>query len=158
MVEKKFSASIDVVYDLLTNAKWLEQRSLDLGELSAAVKAKKTAKGAQLTMKRRIKRDLPAIVAKVLKDESDMTIEEQWAPDDDGHSGSLTIELAGQPVKLSAEFSLAPSGKGCVYSIQHKAKCGVPLIGGAIEKFALGEVEKGASDELEYLAKHLKKK
>ena len=158
MVDKKYAATPEAVFALLTNAKWLEQRCLDLGELSASVKAKKTAKGAQLTMVRRIRRDLPSLVAKVLKAETDMTIEEQWTHDGDGYAGSLTIELAGQPVKLSGEFTLKAAGKGSVYSIRHAAKCGVPLIGGAVEKFALGQVEAGCADELEYLVGHLKKK
>lgn len=158
MVELKFSAATDKTYALLTQAKWLEQRCLDLGEISASVKVKHAAKGASITMQRRIRRDLPALVAKVLSTETDMTIEEHWVPDGDGYSGSLTLSLAGQPVKVEADFSLMPAGKGCVYHIQHKARCSVPLIGGMIEKFALGELESGCADELDYLAKALKKR
>jgi hypothetical protein len=33
----------------------------------------------------------------------------------------------------------------------------VPLIGGVIEKFVVGETEKGCTDELNYLADYLKK-
>ncbi len=158
MIEQKFNASLARVYDLLTDAQWLEQRCLDLGELAATVKVKKTSKGASVTMKRRIKRDVPALVAKVLKPEGDMHIDESWSPDDDdGHSGSLSLDIVGQPIKISAEFSLRASGKGCVFTIQHTAKCGVPLIGGAVEKFALSQVEKGCADELAYVVKHLKK-
>lgn len=157
MVELKFSAATDKVYALLTEAKWLEQRCLELGEISASVKVKHTAKGAAIVMQRRIRRDLPALVAKVLSTETDMTIDEHWAADGDGYSGSLTLALAGQPVKVAADFSLMPAGKGCIYRIQHKAKSSVPLIGGMVEKFALSEVESGCADELDYLAKALKK-
>ena len=157
MVEKKFSADIGTVFDLLTNAKWLEQRSLDLGELSAAVKIKKSAKGTQVSMKRRVSRNLPALIAKVLSPETDMTLEQGFSPDNDGYSGSLTLELAGQPVKIGGDFELQVSGKGCVYRIEHHAKCSVPLIGGAIEKYALSEVDQGCLDELDYLAAYLKK-
>lgn len=158
MVELKFSAATDKVYAMLTDAKWLEQRCLELGEISASVKVKHTAKGAAIIMQRRIRRDLPALIAKVLSTETDMTIDESWLADGDGYSGSLTLSLAGQPVKVTADFSLMPAGKGCVYHIQHKAKCSVPLIGGVIEKFAIGEVESGCADELDYLAKALKKR
>lgn len=157
MVEQKYSASVENVYALLTDAKWLEQRCLELGELAVAVKAKKTSKGATLHMKRTIKRDLPALVAKVLASEGEMVLEEHWHAEDAGYSGTLTIELKGQPVKISADFELRPAGKGCVYSIQHHAQCGVPLIGGAVAKFALSELEKGCRSELDYLSAHLKK-
>jgi hypothetical protein len=153
----KFSAPVATVYGLLTNAKWLEQRCLDLGEISASIKVKTSAKGAAIVMHRRIRRDLPALIAKVLSDETDMSIDEHLTPDGEGYSGTLSLSLAGQPVKITAELSLTPAGKGCVYRIQHTAKCSVPLIGGKIEKFAIGEVESGCIDELDYLAKALKK-
>ncbi len=155
MIERKLSAPIDRVYSLLTNATWLEQRSLDLGELSATVRTEKTVKGASNSMQRRIKRDVPAFVAKILKPEADMALEESWTPAKGGYIGSLTLDLAGQPITITADFSLRGEGQGCIYSIQHKARCSVPLIGAAVEKFALGQVENGCSDELDYLEKHL---
>ena len=62
-MEKKYSASVDKVYALLIDAKWLEARCLALGELSASCKTRKTP-SVQVTMKRRVRRELPAIVAK----------------------------------------------------------------------------------------------
>ena len=157
MVEKKFTASIDKVYELLTDPKWLEKRCLDLGEISAAVKAKKTAKGATVSMQREVKREVSGMVGKVLPKQGSITIEETWSPDGEGHSGALVMELVGLPVKISGEITLTVEGKGCKYAIAHKAKCSVPLVGGAVEKFVMGELEKGAADELDYLAKALKK-
>jgi hypothetical protein len=157
MVEKKFTADIASVFALLTNPRWLEQRSLDLGELAATAKVKKSAKGVHLSMQRRIRRNLPALIAKVLSTETDMTIEQGFVNGDEGYSGSLTLELAGQPVKIGGDFTLTPASKGCIYRIQHTAKCSVPLIGGTIEKFAVSEVDKGCLDELDYLANYLKK-
>jgi len=156
-VEQKYSAPIDKVFALLTDPKWLEARSAALGELSAKVMAKKSAGGVSLSMKRRVRRDLPGIVAKVLSPESDLVFEEIWAkPGEGGHTGTLTMEAVGQPVKMSASFELAPSGKGCVYRITHKCKCSVPLLGRVVESFALGQVESGCADELAYLTQYLK--
>lgn len=158
-MEQKLAASIDKVFALLTDPKWLQERSAALGELSARVKAKKGGGGVSLTMNRRVKRDLPSLVAKVLKPEADLVFEEAWsAPAEGGaRTGTLAMEALGQPVRMTAAFELAPSGKGCVYRIQHKCKSGVPLVGGVIEKFALGEIESGCADELAYLVEYLKK-
>jgi Protein of unknown function (DUF2505) len=62
----------------------------------------------------------------------------------------------GQPVKMNAEFELVPSGKGCIYRIAHKCKASIPLIGGTIEKFALGQVEEGCANEFAYMVSYLK--
>ncbi len=157
-MEHKYNAPVDKVFALLTDPKWLEARCLALGELSAKVKAKKAAGGVKLSMTRRIKRELPGVVAKVLPSESDMQFEEAWQPaDGGGYSGTLTMDVVGQPVTMSAEFSLTPSGKGCVYRIEHHTKCSIPLLGGTVAKFAQGQVEHGCQAELAYLADQLKK-
>ena len=124
MVELKLAASADKAYALLTDPKWLEARCLALGELSASCKAKKTP-SMVVTMKRKVRRELNAMISKVLNPESDI--------------------------------ELLPEGKGCVYRIQHHAKVNVPLIGGVVAKFVLGQTEQGCADELAYLADFLKK-
>jgi hypothetical protein len=157
-MEQKYNASMGKVFSLLTDSKWLETRSLALGELSASVKAKKSGGGVALTMTRRVRRELPGLVAKVMSPESDLIFEESWSAEGDGgRTGTLAMEAVGQPVKITAEFELVPSGKGCVYRITHKCKSSVLLIGGAIEKFTLGQVEKGCADEFGYLVEYLKK-
>jgi len=159
-MEQKYSAPPDKVFSLLTDPKWLEARSLALGELSAKVKAKKSGRGVALSMKRRVKRAMPGLVAKVLSPEADLVFEEVWsAPDDDGkRSGTLSMEAVGQPVEMTATFELTPSGKGCVYRITHKCKSSVPLIGGVVEKFAQGQIESGCADEFAYLVDYLKRR
>jgi hypothetical protein len=159
-MEQKYAASIDQVFALLTDPKWLQERSAVLGELSAKVKAKKSGGGVTLTMNRRVKRDLPGLVAKVLSSESDLVFEEVWSAAGEGgaRTGTLTMEAAGQPVKMAATFELVPAGKGCVYRITHKCKSSVPLIGGVVEKFALGQVEAGCADEFAYLVARLKER
>jgi hypothetical protein len=159
-MEQKYAAPIDKVYALLTDPRWLQERSAALGELSAKVKAKKGGGGVTLTMNRRVKRDLPGLVARVLSTEADLVFEEVWsaAGEDGERTGTLNMDAVGQPVRMTAKFALAPAGKGCVYRITHTCKSSVPLIGGAVEKFALGQVEKGCADEFAYLVAFLKRR
>jgi uncharacterized protein YndB with AHSA1/START domain len=156
-MEKKFTAPIDKVFGLLTDPKWLEARCLAMGELSASCKTKKAAAGATVTMKRRVRRELNAIISKVLNPESDIELVEQWSVDKEKRSGTFTLQIVGKPITVTAEFELAPEGKGCVYRIQHHAKVQVPLIGGVVAKFVMGQTEQGCADELDYLADYLKK-
>lgn len=107
-------------------------------------------------MKRHVKRELPALVAKVLSDESDLQFEETWTADGDGYIGKMTMDIVGQPVKMTADFSLQPSGKGCIYQIQHTVKSSIPLLGGTVAKFAQGQIEEGCAGEFRYLVKALK--
>lgn len=156
-MEQKYNAPIDRVFSLLTDPRWLEARSLALGELSAKVKAKKSPKGVVLSMTRRARRDLPALVAKVLPSESDLQFEETWALAEGGYDGTLTMDIVGQPVKMKAEFTLEAAGKGCIYRIEHETKCSIPLVGGPVAKFAQGQVQQGCAAEFEYLVDYLRK-
>ena len=157
-MEQKYSAPMDKVFALLTDPKWLEARCLAVGELSASVKAKKKGGVVALSMKRRVRRDLPGMLARVLSPETDLLFEETWSsPDDGGRTGKLTMDAVGQPVKMTAEFELVPSGKGCLYRITHKCTASVPLIGGLVAKFAQEQVEKGCADEFAYLVEYLNK-
>ena len=158
-MEQKYSADIDKVFSLLTDPKWLEERSLAMGELSARIKASKSATGVRLAMTRRVRRDLPALVAKVLSPEADLQFEEHWeSAEGGGYIGTLSMDIVGQPVKMRAEFELAPAGKGCIYRIAHHAKCSIPLVGGPVAKFAQGQIEEGCAEEIAYLLSYLKKK
>jgi hypothetical protein len=156
-MEHKYSAPLATVFGHLTDPKWLEARCLALGELSAKVKVKKSGKAVKVSMTRRVKRDLPSLIARVLPSESDLQFEESWTPEGDGYKGTLTMDVVGQPVSMTAEFSLEPAGKGCVYRIVHHAKCSIPLVGGPVARYSQGEIEKGCEDELKYLAGSLKK-
>ena len=107
-------------------------------------------------MTRRVKRELPALVAKVLPAESDLQFEESWTPADGGYDGVLTMDIVGQPVKMKAEFTLEAAGKGCIYRIEHETKCSIPLVGGPVARFAQGQVEQGCAEEFAYLVQALK--
>ena len=155
-MEVKLNATADHVFGLLTDPKWLEARSLAMGELSAKCSARKSG-GVQVTMKRRVHRDMNAIIAKVLNPDSDIEIVEKWSGDGDRRQATYALTIVGKPVTVSADIELEATGKTCVYRITHRGHVKVPLIGGVIEKFVVGESEKGCTDELNYLANYLKK-
>ncbi len=157
-MQVKFTAPLDTVYAALTDPKFLEERCLELGELSANCKVRKLAHGHAVTMKREVKRELPSFLSKLFNPVQTIVIEERWSDDDEGKTATYKLEVNGQPVEVTADISLRPAGKGCVYEIEHRCKARIPLIGGQIERFVLGQTEAGCKDELDYLAASLKKK
>ena len=156
MVEKKMAAPTGKVYAALIDPKWLEARCLALGELSASCKTRKSP-DVVVTIKRRVRRELNPLISKVLNPESELELEEHWSADGKGYKGQLTLQIVGKPITVKADFELVPDGKGCLYRIRHHAKVNVPLIGGVVEKFILGQTEQGCADELDYLAKFVEK-
>ncbi|WP_372749354.1 DUF2505 family protein, partial [Litorivivens sp.] len=63
--------------------------------------------------------------------------------------------VEGQPVTIGGKFTLKPSKKGCVYSVSHTCKAKIPLVGGKVEKFVLGQTGDGAVAELEFAERSL---
>lgn len=156
-MEQKYAASVEQVFALLSDPHWIERRCLALGEISAKVKVRKSAGALVLDMTRRVRRDLPPLLARIVSPESDLHFEETWrAPQDGVRRGHLLITAPGQPLKVTAEFELAPAGKGCVYRISHVSKADVPLIHHAVEHWVQGQIEEGCAAECAYTVKALK--
>jgi hypothetical protein len=60
----------------------------------------------------------------------------EWdAADGQGvREGTLEVEIAGAPVRLSGRLRLAPDGEGSVSRVEGELKASVPLLGGKIER------------------------
>ena len=65
------------------------------------------------------------------------------------------MDVRGQPITISASFELVPTKSGCRYSVTHRVKAKIPLVGKQIEKYILSQTSDGATDELTYLRDHL---
>ncbi len=149
-IQFNFDQSVDAVYQLLTDPDFLVERSTALGELSADAEVEEYDDETVVKMTREVKRELPSVLAKMFNPVQIMKMEETWRRDGDDWSGDFAITVEGQPVKLSAEFSLKANGSGCVYAIKHACKAKIPLVGGKVEKFVLSQAEDGAKQELEF--------
>ena len=156
-METQLNATVERVFGLLTDPRWLEARSHALGELSAKCAVRPQADGVKVTMNRRVHRDMNPVIAKVLNPDSDIEIVEHWSGDAKRRRATYRMTIVGKPVTVTADIELEATGKTCVYRIKHRGDVKVPLIGGVIERFVVGEAEKGCADELDYLVDQLKK-
>lgn len=142
---------LDTVWELLSDPQFRVDRSEALGEFNAECEVEADDDSATVTMSRDVERDLPSVLAKVFSSRQSLSFVERWQWDGEGWSGTLQVDVQGQPVKITADFSLTSDGDGCVYEITHYCKAKIPLVGGKVEKFVLAETDKGAVEELEYL-------
>ena len=151
----KFSASADIIFDKLTDPDFLVQRCVALGEKQIECEMESDGYKTEVVLSRTIKRDLPAVLAKLFGDENRMTMTEKWEQLGDHWIGSYTVVVEGQPVTLKADFSLKPEKQGCIYHIDYSCKAKIPMVGGKVEKFILGQTEEGMRKEMDYLQSQL---
>jgi hypothetical protein len=155
-IHYEFEYDVESVFDLLTDPDFLVDRCLALGELEASCNADKDGDGTVLNMTRKIERDLPGFLAKMMNPIQTMHVTEQWQPDGEGGwTGDYAFEVEGQPVSIGADFELYPTDGGCCYSIEHRASARIPLVGRRVEKYILGQAEEGCTEELDYAAQLL---
>jgi hypothetical protein len=152
----EFDHDVQSVFDLLTDPDFLVDRCLELGELEASCEVDTKGDATVISLSRTLERDLPRVLAKVFDPVQTIHMTETWKPDGDGgFTGDYTFDVQGQPVSVSATFELYPTEDGCCYSIEHRAKAKVPLLGGQIEKFVRAQAKDGCLAELEYLQQSL---
>ncbi len=151
----EFKYDAQTVYETLTDPDFLVDRCLALGELSAECEVEETGDTTTVKLVREISRDLPRFLAKVFGSVQITEMEENWEPAQGGWKGDWTMKVRGQPVTIYADFKLVNTPKGCRYSVSHRAKAAIPLLGGKIEKYILEQTSGGAMDELNYLKDHL---
>lgn len=143
------------VYALLTDKTFLAERIEAVGEDPPTIKISKKGGKVEIELQRAARRDLPKVAAKLIGSVQNFTMKESWEPDGDGWSGSYLIEFDGVPGHVAADFDLYPTDDGCVYSITHKPRVTVPVIGKTLEKILASQVEDGCDAEIDYLVEVL---
>lgn len=150
-----FKANAGTVFDLLTDPDFLVQRCVALGEKNIQCDVEMEGRKTRVVLARTIKRDLPAVLAKLFGSENRMIMTENWEAIGNSWIGHYAVEVEGQPVQLSAKFKLKPIEEGCEYSVDYSCKAKIPLVGGKVEAFILGQTEEGMRKEMDYLSGRL---
>ncbi len=155
-IEYRFKASVDRVFGLLTNADFLVQRSLSLGELRAECTIEDDDDQAVITLTREVERNVPAFLSPLFESHQTLEIVERWTVRGATRLGHSVLVLQGQPVTIESELRLgAESANSCIYSANHSVRAPIPLIGRRIESFFLGQTEATLRAELDHLANSL---
>lgn len=154
-VQAEFEHDIQTVYEALTDPQFRMDRNLALGELSAEYEVEQDKKCTTIHAVREVHRDLPGVFARLFDPMNVMDMTEKWQKKGDAWIGDWTMAVRGQPVTIFGSFELTPGSNGCSYSVSHRARVKVALVGRQVEKYILGQTVKGAGDELAYLGDYL---
>ena len=150
-----FEHDVQTVYETLTDPQFLVDRCMAMGELGAECEVEENEEATSVHLVREIRRNPPRILAKVFDPVQFTEMTEQWQPGENGWHGNWTMQVRGQPITIMGSFELLGTPGGCRYSVSHQVRANVPLLGGRIEKYILGQASGGATDELTYLKQYL---
>ncbi|HZR37089.1 MAG TPA: DUF2505 domain-containing protein [Nevskia sp.] len=99
----------------------------------------------RIRIQRKVPMQAPAVVKKFVGAESTVVNEERWNLK--SRTGRVLVEPVGMPIEMSCQTSLRDQGDGCVVDFEWTINARVPLVGGALEKFVVGDLEKRAGEE-----------
>jgi hypothetical protein len=95
----------------------------------------------------RIERKVPVQMPGMKKSAGESTVvnEEKW--DVAARTGSVAAHPQGMPLEISAVTAMADDGDGCVVTYDWNIHAKIPLVGGQLEKFVIGDMESRAAEE-----------
>ncbi|MFC5998584.1 DUF2505 domain-containing protein [Quadrisphaera sp. GCM10027208] len=138
--EIRYPASPDEVAAMLADEAFQERKLVATHAVSHEIEITGDASGAFTVTTRRTlpTDDVPDVARRFVGPTIDVRQVEAWeAPDADGaRTGTVEVQIAGAPVRLSGTLSLVPDGEGTVEVMTGELKASVPLVGGRLEQAA----------------------
>jgi hypothetical protein len=142
--EIRYPADPETVFEMLCDREFQERKCRATGALAFTVDVVRHGDGsATISTQRTMPTDsFPEFVRSFVGDSVQLVEVGAWRPaDQDGtRSGTLSVEIAGTPVQMSATLRLRPDGgerrPATVQTVEGELRVKVPLVGGKIEKAA----------------------
>lgn len=157
----EFNKEIDIVFGLLTNPQFLVDRCLQLGELEAECEVYEEDNATKINLARTVQRNIPAFLARLFNGPQNgytmyLEMTTTWQADGKaGWQGSTDTRFEQLPVNVSQQLKLYPTDTGCCFTIAHRAKVNIPLIGRKVERYIDSQSQAGLEQEIAYLRQQL---
>lgn len=164
---KKFSDTIelthkaDAVLQTATNPSYLKQRYSKVDHLITfdLEPVQDDEAGFECLIRREfgIGDGVPRVIRKIVGESLVLEQQHQWDRQGPPYTGSLHIEAAGFPGEISAGLLLQDRGdSGSLIEVDGNISAGIPIVGGQIEKFLMGHVQKVIKDSFQSLNDYIK--
>ena len=154
-LEARYPASSDIVIKMMTDKKFhCDRLELQGHKVYEVVSHKSDGKNFSIKFKRSVPMNAPAAVKKFVSAENIVVHEDAWNVAT--KKGTITVEIQGMPIVMTAATSLRDVGKECVMTYDWEIKSKIPLVGGTIEKAVATENEKAIPEQAKAGLKLLK--
>lgn len=137
------------VIKMFSDQAYFERKYKDLGGWDIEVlECTKDDKKFRIKVRYNMKSNvpLPDFAKKFVPDTASITQVDQW--DLKTMTGRLEAEIKGAPVKVAADMTLKSEGKGAANNLKWNISCGIPLVGGKIEKIVADDIQAKAKADI----------
>jgi hypothetical protein len=104
-------------------------------------------KRSSIRIERKMELKMPGLglMKKATVAEQTFINEESW--DIPGRKGTVKVTVQSMPVEMACKVSAVDEGGGCVLTYDWDVHAKIPVVGGTLEKFVCGDIDKRAGDE-----------
>ncbi|PRZ06506.1 uncharacterized protein DUF2505 [Isoptericola sp. CG 20/1183] len=146
-VEQIYPADVSAVAAMLSDAEFVRWRGRrrDAGAASHVDVSGDPASGFTVSLRRTLPTDLiPAQVRQLVGDHLEVRQAEAWEPVRDGrHVGTVAVEIAGAPVRMTGSLRLEPTADGSTRQVYDgEVRANLPLFAATVEEAAAGAVRR----------------
>ena len=137
-----YSASPQVVFEMLHDAGYLSAKSQLAIESSASVD--RSDSGSVISLTRRLASDLPDIARKFIGNEIVVTEIQNWSPQNSDGSAiaKMQVTFQGAPVRVDAQIKLFADAGGTTLELSGNVKASIPIFGAMAESAVASELGK----------------
>lgn len=149
--EIRYEADPEAVATMLADPAFVSRKCESMGALDHSVSIEgDVAAGFSATSSRTMATDtFPDVARRFVGETVVIRQVDAWEPAaaDGSRDGTLTVEIAGAPIRVTGRMRLAPVDGGTVQTVDADLKASVPLLGGKLEKAAHPAITAGIRKE-----------
>ncbi|KGM11019.1 DUF2505 domain-containing protein [Cellulomonas bogoriensis] len=150
-VQAVYDADVDLVGQMLADEDFVTQKVRSTGATWQQVDVVGgAAESFTVTTRRQLPTtDIPAQFRSLVGSNLEVRQVEAWeAPETGVRRGTVVIEIAGVPVRLSGRMRLEPAAEGgTLHRVDGELKASIPLFGAAVEQATAGAVREAFAAE-----------
>lgn len=147
----RFEHSIDDVWAMVHDPASHIAKFERMGHRDLEVVEQVQTDGAlDLTIRRQVDLDVPAVAAKFISPSNTVTSVDHWQRDHATKlSGHYTVDIKGAPAETRGTTLVEADGDGCTYTVELDVKVKVPLVGDKIAKALRPQLEAQMREEFD---------
>lgn len=134
----------------------INAKLVDSGAKDVKTTITDTDDGFKVDIVRLMPAEAPAGLSKFVADWNEVKQSETWTGSaESGYKCDMSIVIADVPVTIKGTMEMTSSGLLTTNNVELQISCGIPLLGGKLEKFVAGNIEKSVAKEFAFLKSHL---
>lgn len=142
----KYPVSSDVIIKMFADPGFHTDKLKAMGIAKHRILEQKAEGGEfRIKIERKVPLDAPGMLKKFFAAETTVVSEERWNLA--AKTGKVKVEPSGVPIEISCTAKMTDAGGQGTVNYTWEVRAKVPLIGGTLEKFVAGDMEKKLVDE-----------